>query len=52
MSTASNPASLRRLLLKIVVIGLLLRVSGMVLMHSYRVKLDFDEGAHIAAAIA
>jgi 4-amino-4-deoxy-L-arabinose transferase-like glycosyltransferase len=52
VSTASNPASLRRLLLKIVVIGLLLRVSGMVLMHSYRVKLDFDEGAHIAAAIA
>lgn len=52
MTTPSNPANLRRYLLKIVLIGLLLRVAGMVLMHSYRVKLDFDEGAHIAAAIA
>jgi 4-amino-4-deoxy-L-arabinose transferase-like glycosyltransferase len=48
----SNPANLRRYLLKIVLIGMLLRIAGMVLMHSYRVKLDFDEGAHIAAAIA
>jgi 4-amino-4-deoxy-L-arabinose transferase-like glycosyltransferase len=52
VSTASNPASLRRYLLKIVLIGLLLRLCGMVMMHSYRVKLDYDEGAHIAAAIA
>lgn len=49
---SSNQASRRRYLLKIVLIGLLLRVCGMVLLHSYRVKLDFDESAHIAAAIA
>lgn len=52
MSTASNPASLRRYLLTIVLIGLLLRVSGVLLLRTYRVSLDFDEGAHIAAAIA
>src|SRR5260370_7007997 len=52
MSTASNPAALRRHLLKIVLIGLLLRVTGMVLIHSYRVKLDNDESAHIAASLS
>jgi 4-amino-4-deoxy-L-arabinose transferase-like glycosyltransferase len=52
VKTASNPAGRRRYLLKIVLIGLLLRASGMVLTHSYRVKLDKDESANIAAAIA
>src|SRR5258708_34953190 len=52
MSTASNSAALRRHLLKIVLLGLLLRVTGMVLIHSYRVKLDNDESAHIAASLA
>jgi len=52
MSTASNPAGLRRHLLKIVLIGLLLRVAGMVVIHSYRVKLENDESAHIAASLA
>src|SRR5260370_9337854 len=52
MSTASNPAALRRHLLKIVLIGLLLRVAGIALIHSYRVKLDNDESAHIAASLA
>jgi hypothetical protein len=52
VSTTSNPARLRRYLLKIVLIGLLLRVFGMVLIHSYRVKLENDESAHIAASIA
>jgi hypothetical protein len=52
VSTASNPARLRLYLLKIVLLGLLLRVAGMVLIHSYRVKLENDESAHIAASIA
>src|SRR5260370_41969159 len=52
MSTASNPAALRRHLLKIVLLGLLLRVAGIALIHSYRVKLDNDESALIAASLA
>src|SRR5260370_7630054 len=51
MSTASNSAALRRHVLKIVLLGLLLGVTGMVLIHSYRVKLDNDESAHIAASV-
>jgi hypothetical protein len=39
-------------LLKIVLIGLLLRIGGMVLFHTYSAKLDFDESGHIAAALA
>jgi 4-amino-4-deoxy-L-arabinose transferase-like glycosyltransferase len=41
-----------RLLLKIVLIGFLLRVAGMVLFHTYSAKLEFDESGHIAAALA
>ena len=52
VSTASNPAKLRLYLVKIVLIGLLLRGAGMVLTHSYRAKLENDESAHIAAALA
>jgi 4-amino-4-deoxy-L-arabinose transferase-like glycosyltransferase len=40
------------LLLKIFLIGLLLRVAGMVLFHTYSARLDFDESGHIAAALA
>jgi 4-amino-4-deoxy-L-arabinose transferase-like glycosyltransferase len=52
VSIASNSSSLRLYLLKIVLIGLLLRVSGMVMIHSYRVTLEKDESANIAASIA
>ena len=52
MSASSNPAKLRRYVLKVVLIGLLLRVSGVVLIHSYRTKLENEESAHIAASIA
>lgn len=52
MRTVSNPPNLRRFLLKVVVIGLLLRVAGMVMIHSYRVTLEKDESANIAASIA
>jgi hypothetical protein len=52
VSTASNPAKLRLYLLKIVLIGFLLRGAGMMLTHSYRAKLENDESGHIAASLA
>ncbi|MGA7686247.1 MAG: hypothetical protein WCC32_02895 [Terriglobales bacterium] len=52
MDTFSKSTSLWRLLLKVVLIGFLLRVAGMVLFHTYSAKLDFDESGHIAAALA
>jgi 4-amino-4-deoxy-L-arabinose transferase-like glycosyltransferase len=52
VSTPSNPARRRRYLLMVFLIGLLLRISGMLLTHSYRIKLDKTETANIAAAIA
>jgi 4-amino-4-deoxy-L-arabinose transferase-like glycosyltransferase len=52
VNTSSNPSKLRRYLLKIALIAVLLRVSGVVLIHSYRVKLENEESAHIAASIA
>jgi 4-amino-4-deoxy-L-arabinose transferase-like glycosyltransferase len=39
-------------LLRIVVIAFLLRVGGMVLLHSYQARLENDESVHIASALA
>jgi hypothetical protein len=44
--------SIWKKLLWIVLIALLLRVAGMFLIHSYRVKLGQEESAHIAASLA
>ncbi len=52
MGTLSNSTIPWRLLLKIVLIGLVLRIAGMVLFHTYSAKLDFDESGHIAASLA
>jgi 4-amino-4-deoxy-L-arabinose transferase-like glycosyltransferase len=53
-STAQAPVhtrSLLRQLLWIVVVALVLRVAGVFLLHSYRVKLGQDESARIAASL-
>ena len=39
-------------LLRVVLIAFLLRVGGMVLLHSYRARLENDESVHIASALA
>ena len=41
-----------RYLLRVVLIAFLLRLGGMVLLHSYRARLENDESVHIASALA
>ena len=51
-SGAAREPSLRRRLLFMVAVGLILRIAGMFLIHSYRVQLGQDESARIAASLA